>query len=43
LLSSRQMDLSLLNPLLIGMVAFTVSSGCFYLYRGYRSVGSSPS
>ena len=42
-LSSRQMDLSLLNPLLVAMVAFTVSSGCHYLYRGYRSAGSSPS
>lgn len=42
-LSSRQMDLSMLSPLLITMVAFTVSSGCHYLYRGYRSVGSLPS
>ena len=42
-LSSRQMDLWLLSPLLIGMVAFTVSSGCHYLYRGYRSAGSTPS
>jgi cardiolipin synthase (CMP-forming) len=42
-LSSRQMDLSSLNPLLVAMVAFTVSSGCHYLYRGYRSTGSSPS
>ena len=42
LLSSREMDLSLLTPLLIGMVAFTVSSGCHYLYRGYRSVGAAP-
>ena len=42
-LSSRQMDLSLLTPLLVAMVVFTVSSGCHYLYRGYRSVGSSPS
>jgi hypothetical protein len=37
------MDLSSLNPLLVAMVAFTVSSGCHYLYRGYRSTGSSPS
>jgi cardiolipin synthase len=43
LLSSRQMDLSLLTPLLVVMVALTVSSGCHYLYRGYRSVGASPS
>jgi cardiolipin synthase (CMP-forming) len=42
-LSSRQMDLSMLSPLLIGMVGFTVCSGCHYLYRGYRSVGSTPS
>jgi len=42
-LSSREMDLSLLTPLLIGMVGFTVSSGCHYLYRGYRSVGAAPS
>jgi cardiolipin synthase len=42
-LSSRHMELSLLSPLLITMVAATVSSGCHYLYRGYRSVGSSPS
>jgi cardiolipin synthase len=41
-LSSRHLDLSMLNPLLITMVAFTVSSGCHYLYRGYRSVGASP-
>ena len=41
-LSSRHLDLSVLNPLLIAMVAFTVSSGCHYLYRGYRSVGASP-
>jgi cardiolipin synthase len=43
LLSSRQMDLSMLTPLLVVMVALTVSSGCHYLYRGYRSVGASPS
>lgn len=41
-LSSRHLDLSVLTPLLITMVAFTVSSGCHYLYRGYRSVGASP-
>ena len=41
-LSSRHLDLSVLNLLLIAMVAFTVSSGCHYLYRGYRSVGASP-
>ena len=39
-LSSRQMELDALNPLLFGMVAFTICSGCHYLYRGYRRVGS---
>jgi cardiolipin synthase (CMP-forming) len=39
-LSSRQMELDVLNPLLFGMVAFTICSGCHYLYRGYRRVGS---
>lgn len=40
-LSSRRMDLSMLTPLLIAMVACTVYSGCYYLYRGYRSTGQS--
>jgi cardiolipin synthase (CMP-forming) len=40
-LSSRNMDLALLNPLLFGMVAFTVCSGLHYLYRGYRHTGPS--
>jgi cardiolipin synthase len=35
-LSSRQVDLSLIDPLLAGMVAFTLLSGLHYLYRGYR-------
>jgi cardiolipin synthase (CMP-forming) len=35
-LTSRQVDLSLIQPLLIGMVAFTLLSGLHYLYRGYR-------
>ncbi len=39
-LSSHHMDLALLSPLLIGMMAFTVSSGLHYLYRGYRRAGS---
>ena len=42
-LSSRHMELEMLNPLLFGMVAFTICSGCHYLYRGYRRTGSAPS
>ena len=40
-LSSRHMVLDMLSALLFGMVAFTICSGCHYLYRGYRRVGSS--
>jgi len=40
-LSSRHMELEMMSPLLFGMVAFTISSGCHYLYRGYRRTGSS--
>jgi cardiolipin synthase (CMP-forming) len=42
-LSSHHMDLGLLNPLLFGMVAFTLGSGFHYLYRGYRRAGVSAS
>ena len=42
-LSSRQMDATVLNPLLFGMVAFTLCSGFHYLYRGYQRTGSSNS
>ena len=35
-LSSRRIDPSLIQPLLIGMVVFTLLSGFHYLYRGYR-------
>jgi cardiolipin synthase (CMP-forming) len=35
-LSSRQIDLTLVLPLLVGMVAFTLLSGLHYLYRGIR-------
>ena len=42
-LSSRHMELEMLSPLLFGMVAFTIFSGCHYLYRGYRRTGSAPS
>lgn len=40
LLSAQQMSLDVLNPLLICMVAFTISSGLHYLYRGYLKTGS---
>jgi len=39
-LSSRQIDLTYLHPLLFGMAAFTLLSGFHYLYRGYRRAGS---
>ncbi len=42
-LSSRHIDLTVLNPLLFGMAAFTICSGFHYLYRGYRHTGSSNS
>jgi cardiolipin synthase len=35
-LSSRQIDLIVMLPLLFGMVTFTILSGLHYLYRGYR-------
>jgi cardiolipin synthase len=35
-LSSRQIDLTLMLPLLLGMVSFTLLSGLHYLYRGVR-------
>ena len=35
-LSSRHIDLTLVLPLLFGMVAFTLLSGLHYLYRGIR-------
>jgi cardiolipin synthase (CMP-forming) len=35
-LSSRQIDLAIMLPLLLGMVFFTLLSGLHYLYRGYR-------
>jgi len=35
-LSSRQIDLAIMLPLLLGMVSFTLLSGLHYLYRGYR-------
>jgi cardiolipin synthase len=36
LLSSRHIDLSLILPLLFGMISFTILSGLHYLYRGFR-------
>ncbi|MGQ0809700.1 MAG: CDP-alcohol phosphatidyltransferase family protein [Nitrospiraceae bacterium] len=35
-LVSRQLDTGLIQPLLYLMVGFTLSSGFYYLYRGYR-------
>jgi cardiolipin synthase (CMP-forming) len=35
-LTSRRIDLSIMLPLLFGMVAFTLLSGLHYLYRGFR-------
>jgi len=39
-LSSRQITLDYLLPLLTGMVLFTTLSGLHYLYRGYRRTGA---
>ena len=39
-LSSREIDLSLIQPLMIGMVGFTLLSGSHYLYRGYRDANT---
>jgi cardiolipin synthase (CMP-forming) len=35
-LTSRRIDLTVMLPLLFGMVAFTLLSGFHYLYRGFR-------
>jgi len=35
-LSSRRIDLTLMLPLLFGMISFTLLSGLHYLYRGIR-------
>jgi cardiolipin synthase len=35
-LTSRHIDLSIMLPLLLGMVSFTLLSGLHYLYRGFR-------
>jgi len=39
-LSSRNTDLTILYPLLFGMVTFTLLSGFHYLYRGYQRTGT---
>jgi cardiolipin synthase len=39
-LSSRQIDLTSLSPLLFTMIAFTLLSGFHYLHRGYRRMGA---
>ena len=35
-LTSRRIDLSVMLPLLFGMISFTLLSGLHYLYRGFR-------
>ncbi|OLB04576.1 MAG: hypothetical protein AUH21_01385 [Nitrospirae bacterium 13_2_20CM_62_7] len=40
-LTSRQMDLSLIQPLLYLMVCVTVMSGFHYLYRGFTRLSTS--
>lgn len=39
-LSSRHIDLSVMLPLLFGMISFTLLSGLHYLYRGFRHTGA---
>ena len=39
-LSSRQIDLTIMLPLLLGMVSFTLLSGLHYLYRGIRQTSA---
>ncbi len=39
-LSSRHIDLTVMLPLLFGMVSFTLLSGLHYLYRGVRHASS---
>jgi cardiolipin synthase len=41
-LTWRRLGLSLLTPLLVLMVVFTLASGLHYLYRGYRSTSALP-
>ncbi|ALA57072.1 CDP-alcohol phosphatidyltransferase family protein [Nitrospira moscoviensis] len=42
LMKWKGMALSLLTPLLITMVVFTLASGLHYLYRGYRHTNAAP-
>jgi cardiolipin synthase len=39
-LSSRRIDLTIILPLLVGMVSFTLLSGLHYLYRGIRQTSA---
>lgn len=39
-LAWRDLDLSVLFPLLVVMVVFTLASGFHYIYRGYKNAGS---
>ena len=42
LLTWRGLGLSVLTPLLVAMVGFTLASGLHYLYRGYRHTNAAP-
>jgi cardiolipin synthase (CMP-forming) len=42
LLTWRGLDRSVLTPLLMVMVGFTLASGLHYLYRGYRDTNAAP-
>jgi cardiolipin synthase len=42
LLTWRGFGLSVLTPLLVAMVGFTLASGLHYLYRGYRNTNVAP-
>lgn len=39
-LAWRGLDMSVLFPLLVIMVVFTLASGLHYIYRGYKNAGS---
>ena len=42
LLTWRGLDRSILTPLVMLMVGFTLTSGLHYLYRGYRDTNAAP-
>jgi cardiolipin synthase len=42
LLTWRGLGLSVLAPLLVAMVGFTLASGLHYIYRGYRHTNAAP-